>query len=123
MESAKSASEFRSIASSALRQTLSSAIFLDASSLLFPEPEPSAAGFCALPFALTDVESFGSSLVYSMNSGAPSMYFRRTSGTFIPYERPMLDWRLAGQGPNLLLRSGSSLQCSKEPDPWHIECS
>ena len=34
--------------------------------------------------AFCEVESLGSSRVYSMNSGAPGIYFRRISGTRTP---------------------------------------
>ena len=45
-----------------------------------------------LPFSLLastffEVESFGSSLMYSMNSGAPGIYLRRGSGTFSPWTK------------------------------------
>ena len=38
----------------------------------------------ALPFALSEVESFGSSLTYGRNSGCPGIYFLRTCGTSMP---------------------------------------
>jgi hypothetical protein len=39
----------------------------------------------ALGLDLVEVLSFGSSLVYGRNSGAPGMYLRRGSGTTNPY--------------------------------------
>ncbi len=71
----------------------------------------------AFPLIFCDVESLGSSLVYSMNAGAPGIYFRRTSGTFRPWFRsawlgmPMIGQLLV----NVRFLSGNSQAHSTGP--------
>ena len=51
---------------------------------VFPGGGTLGLGPGALSLAFAEVVSFGSSCVYSMNSGFPGMYFRSTSGTRTP---------------------------------------
>ncbi len=71
--------------------------------LLFAKARTKFVPQCRITF-FCEVVYLGSSLVYSMNSGAPGIYLRKTSGTTTPYRNKWVQYSLVKANPAYSLR-------------------